>query len=1270
MSIFLKPKINFRFLILSLFLGLNLSVFGQAPIEWVQSVGDTCNQGFNAIMSTTDGGVILTGYEYTNNQADLLLSKLDENGIVEWSKTFGGSQSDVGNSVVQTADGGFVMAGTSNSSDGIPAINNGDCDVWIMKVNSTGTLQWSQVYGGCGFDDATSISNTTDGGFIVSGVTTSPTNNIISENAGKKDAIILKLNGQGNLVWSRTFGGSQNDLASSIKQTSDGGYVFAGSTWSNDIDIANNGGFSDMWLVKLLANGNIQWSKTFGGAGEEHANSMDLTSDGGYLLAGASTYLTQSGTDNSVYHVDFAVTKVNSAGSLVWSNMYGGSKYEQAYGAIEASTGEYIISGYCNSTDGNVSSNYGFKDFWVLSLNDSGNMNWSKNYGGSQNDFSTAVTETQDGGLVFAGRTWSSDNDVTTLGGIDDGWVMKLEGAGLPPTVDLGTNQSVCLGESINISATTSNCTGCTFLWNDGNTNASRLLNITASANFSVTVTNSFGQTANDAISITVNPLPTISSFINNPPCDNAAIGSIELTPTSPNMPFTYIWDNGMTTEDLSNISAGNYSVTFTDSNNCSDELEFILSNPTSFIVNSTTNQIDCNGDNDGLIDLQISGGTGPFNYSWDNGASTEDISNLAPGSYSVTIEDANFCQEIQSFTIIEPAALQNSVQSNDLNCYDDTNGSISLNVNGGVPPYNYMWSTGQSGSSINNLAAGNYSVTISDNVSCSKIESFVIDAPDELTSNINASQIPCFSSANGAIDLTVTGGTTPYSFAWSNGPTTEDVSNLTAGTYSVVITDANDCTTSEQVTIEMTNELVINDITTGVSCNGDTDGSIDINVTGGNGNYTYQWNNGLTSEDLANLAPGNYNVVVVDVSNCEGSASFVISEPEPINIQHFSFAESCINSSDAMIELSIAGGSGDYTYLWSDQSTAASLTDISAGNYFVTVTDSNNCSSTESFQIMTNPAPQVSSTIFDASCFGLIDGSINLSVTPTNNEYTYNWSNGPTSEDLQNLSAGNYIVTVSFGNGCEVTESHTILEPLAISIEGDVNNLECHGDANGAIDLTVSGGSNVGFQYNWSNGSMNENLNNLNGGIYNIQITDSNNCSESTSFEIMEPQMISLNGNLTQPTSSIASDGEIQLFPNGGVTPYTVSWSNGDASFNPSNLSVGNYTVTLTDANDCVSEATYILTGPVGITDIDFVTNFTLFPNPAQVGFSVNASFNTKIKGDIIVTNLLGQVLDTYNFNNTNIKKEFDTQNFPSGIYLVTLQTENGSLTEKLVVE
>ncbi len=1270
MSTFLKSKIEYRFLFLSLLMSFYIAATGQAPVEWVQSVGDTCNQGFNAIMSTSDGGVILTGYEYTNHQSDVLFSKLDENGIIEWSKTFGGSKNDVGNSVIQTPDGGFVMAGNSDSADGIPGENNGDCDAWILKVNSAGAIQWNHVYGGGGFDDLASISNTSDGGFIVAGTTISPTNNIITESAGKKDALVLKLDSNGNLSWSKTFGGSQNDIASAIQQTADGGYIFSGTTWSDDIDIQNNGGFSDMWLVKLQANGNLQWSKTFGGIAEEHANALDLTSDGGYLLSGWSAYLAQNGTSNSIHHVDFAVAKVDATGTLAWSNVYGGNEMEKAYGGIESSNGEYIISGYSNSNDGNVANNYGFKDFWILSLNNNGAMNWSKNYGGTQNDFSTAVIEMQDGGLAFAGHTWSNDNDVTTQGGIDDGWVIKLEGAGLPPTVDLGIDQSVCLGDEISIIANTTNCVGCTFLWNDGNTSESRFLTPTASGNYTVTATNNFGQTAIDVINISVNPLPTVSSFTDNPPCNNAAIGSINLTPTSPNTPFTYTWSTGETTEDLTNIAAGNYNVTFTDNNNCWDELSFILSNPSSFIVNSTTNQIDCNGGNDGLIDLQISGGTGPFEYLWSNGATTEDIANLAPGSYSVTIVDANMCQEIQSFNVTEPTALQNNPTTTNIDCFGNNNGSINLNVSGGNAPYSYTWSTGQTGNNLSNLSTGDYIVTITDNVDCEIIESFSIVAPSELIGSINASQIPCFSSANGAIDLTVTGGTSPYTYLWSNGATTEDILDLMAGTYSVVITDNTNCTTSEQVTIEMTNELVINDITNSVSCNGDADGSIDINVTGGNGNYTYQWSNGLTSEDLSNLAPGTYDVVVVDISNCEGSGSFVISEPDPIVIQHNTFAESCLNSNDANIELSITGGSGNYTYQWSNQSSNPNLNNISAGNYFVTVTDGNQCTAIESFQIMTNPTPEISSAVFNASCFGLIDGLIDISVTPNNNQYTYIWNNGPSSEDIQNLSAGTYEVTVSYGNGCEIVEAYIVTEPLAIDISATVEDLVCNGDANGAINLSVSGGSNVGFQYNWSNGNTTEDLNNLSGGIYNIEITDSNNCTESTSFEVIEPELISLNGNMTHPSADASNDGEIQLFPNGGVTPYTVSWSNGDSSFNPSNLSAGTYTVTLTDANECAATASFTLMGPVDIENIDLVTNFTLFPNPADVSFNVTANFSTKVNGEIVITNLLGQILDNYSFFSDSFNQEFNTQKYPSGIYLVTLQTIDGEMTEKLVID
>lgn len=1270
MSILLNSKIVIRFLIFSIFFSAWIPTFGQAPIEWVQSVGDTSNQGFHALFSTADGGVILTGYDYVNDYSDVLLSKLDEDGVIEWSNTYGGTDSDIGFDVVQTSDGGYVIAGSSKSNNGIPGTNEGQQDAWVLKTNSTGTLQWSHVYGGCRYDEITSIATTIDGGFIVAGATTSPTNNIITSNAGKKDAWVMKLSSQGSIDWSRTFGGSENDEAKDIKQTPDGGYIFAGSTWSNDIDVNNNAGFSDMWLVKLAGNGNLQWSRTFGGVGEEHANSLDITSDGGYLLSGSSAYLIQSGIAPSVHHVDFAVTKVSSAGILNWSNVYGGTAIEQAYGGIEAANGEFIISGFSNSADGLVGNNLGFSDFWVLSLNNSGALNWSRNYGGQQNDCATSVTQTLDGGLAFAGRTWSSDNDVTSQGGADEAWVIKLESGGLPPTVDLGLDQSICIGDQINISANTTNCGGCSFLWDDGNTNANRLLTLNTSSDYTVTVTNEFGQTAIDNISITVNSLPTVSTLVNNPPCDNAAIGSINLTPTSLNTPFSYSWNTGATTQNLNNIPSGNYIVTITDTNGCSDEFEFILTNPTSFIVSSSTNQIDCNGANDGLIDLQITGGTGPFDYIWSNGAITEDVSNLAPGSYSVTIEDANLCQKIQNFTITEPAPIQNSAISSNLMCFGDDDGTISLNVTGGTPPYTYMWSNGFTTNSISNLPAGNYIVTISDNVNCSETQSFQISEPAELTGVIDDSQIPCFSSANGAIDLTVSGGATPYSFNWSNGAITEDINNLTAGTYSVVVTDNNNCTFSETIIISMTDELEINDITTGVSCNGDSNGSIDINVTGGNGNYSYQWSNGLTSEDIANLVPGVYNVMVVDDSNCEGTASFVITEPQPIGIQNSTFGESCLNSNDASIQLSISGGSGNYTYQWSNQTTGPDLTNISAGNYFVTVTDENQCTATESFQIMINPTPEVESAVFNTSCFGLIDGSIDLSVIPANTQYTYAWSNGPISEDLENLAAGSYEVTVNYGSGCEVVENFIVNEPLEISITGATESILCNGDADGAIDLSVTGGSNVGFQFDWSNGMTTEDLNNLNSGIYSVIITDSNNCSESASFEITEPPLITLNNTITHPTSDNATDGEIQIFPSGGVTPYTMIWSNGDNSFNPTDLVAGDYTVTLTDANDCEAIETFTLMGPVNINDIDFIINYTLFPNPTNTTFTVTANFTQKTKGEFVVTNLLGQVLNQFSFENATVKNEFDVSDYPGGVYLVTLKTDKGEATEKLVVE
>jgi|GEM_PF-318826 len=345
----------------------------------------------HSIQQTTDGGYIVAGYteSFEAGGYDVYILKLNSNGTLIWQKTFGGSLDDFAYSIQQTTDGGYIVAGYTYS------FGAGYYDAYILKLNSDGSLAWQKTYGGSSNDMAHSIQQTTDGGYIVAGYT-------YSFGAGNDDVYVLKLNSDGSLAWQKTFGGSYGDYAYSIQQTTDGGYIVAGSTYSFEA------GYYDAYILKLNSDGSLAWQKTFGGSYGDYAYSIQQTTDGGYIVAG-STYPFEAG------YYDAYILKLNSDGSLAWQKTFGGSYGDYAYSIQQTTDGGYIVAGYTGS--------FGFGDY-VLKLNRDGSLAWQKTYGGIWNDEAYSIQQTTDGGYIVAGYTASFG------AGNNDVYVLKLDSDG------------------------------------------------------------------------------------------------------------------------------------------------------------------------------------------------------------------------------------------------------------------------------------------------------------------------------------------------------------------------------------------------------------------------------------------------------------------------------------------------------------------------------------------------------------------------------------------------------------------------------------------------------------------------------------------------------------------------------------------------------------------------------------------------------------------------------------------------------------------------
>lgn len=514
------------------------------------------------------------------------------------------------------------------------------------------------------------------------------------------------------------------------------------------------------------------------------------------------------------------------------------------------------------------------------------------------------------------------------------------------------------------------------------------------------------------------------------------------------------------------------------------------------------------------------------------------------------------------------------SLQKKNATCSTSNDGELQVIIQDGQEPFVYTWSNGATSASTKDLAVGMYAVTIKDakgNILTLKGE---ITAPPPIVITESVLNPSCSGLNNGSITITVTGGTGEYTYAWSNGSTVQNQSNLLSGFYSVSVTDSTGC--SAVKTVVLTNGALISAeaLLTRPSCT-QTNGSIDITPVGGIAPYTYLWSTGATTQDLQNVAAGNYLVTITDAGGCLTRKIYALTVNNTLLVQYLMKPTTCAAENIGAIDLSISGGTAPYTIKWQDGPTTEDRSGLTVGIYQVNVTDAAGCSTETVININKRPL-QVSSIVNQPTCAQDL-GSITVSPTDGVPPYTYSWSNGETDNTIEDLPNGSYTVTITDAAGCSEIQSFFIVSPAAIEVTSVINNTQCGNEGSFAIDLTVSGGG-FSYTYLWSTGSTSEDISGLNAGTYSVAIKDASGCMINKEF-IIDPVSLNWSCLITPPTAPVVCGSVGNFLFTGVVDATTYQWAVTSTDNNWSITSGSSDSSVVYSAGNAGSSATFTLT-------------------------------------------------------------------------------------------
>ncbi|HTA82037.1 MAG TPA: T9SS type A sorting domain-containing protein [Bacteroidia bacterium] len=926
------------------------------------------------------------------------------------------------------------------------------------------------------------------------------------------------------------------------------------------------------------------------------------------------------------------------------------------------------------------------------------------------------------GSSVNANPFFTTTYTVTGTNGTATGTQTVVVVVNNAPTVNISPSApSICIGNSVGLTASG---TAVSYVWSPAtglNTSTGASVNATptTSITYIVTGTSAAGCTGANSVSVVVNTVPTLSVTPSAPGiCAGGGAVNIKATGAT-----NYFWSPAA---GLNVTTGGNVNATPTVTTTykvvgkngaCADSVYVKVIVDKAITVNLTTTDVTCNGSCNGTSMATPVGGISPYTYSWSTTPpqSTASATALCAGTYTVTVNDSIGCAGFATATVTQPTALSASTIPVNTTC-GQSNGQGIANASGGTAPYTYSWNSVpvQTTQTATALAPGNYTLTVTDANNCTTITNLVINASTAPAITVKVTSSNCGINTGMAV-ASVTGGTTPYSYSWNNGSTTNKDSGVGAGVYIITVTDKNGCSSFKAVTVSDTNGPTISASTVvDNNCSGQSIGSVSITVSGGTKPYHYIWSNGSTIASIGGLQAGPYQVTVSDGGGCSIVKSFTITSPAPVALITGTTQAGC-GVSDGSASVTASGGTAPYSYAWSTAATSTSISSIAAGTYSVLVTDHNGCKDSIDASVSNASGPVATiSSLVNVNCSTGVMGSISVSDSGGTTPYTYLWSNGATTSSIDSLVAGNYNVVVTDAGGCKGTTNATIGEvlPPAISI------------CMVTVDVTTEYNTIIWDKSSTKKiASYNIYKESTAPGVYSkigsvkanslCQFVDtlSNSLVQSWRYEISQVDSCGGESPLSLPHKTM------HLTINVGATGgYNLIWDNYqglsfskyyvyrdtvagvaniliDSVLNNGNFTYSNtppksgsyyYHMSINNPGGCTPSiqalnynASKSNTGNVtfvGIATVDAeINSFDVYPNPNSGVFNLNISLaNAKQNVSVRILNTMGQVLSNDNYNEVSgkLKKLIDLSGYSKGIYLVQVITGNGSMYRKVVVQ